>query len=94
MQNTWGNPLEEMRMKLPTVKVNSDNKNETYVATVLLFNNVRQMAMHKIGGWALAESVTDNEGNYFISVYKNGKMHVTAESHGDHHAYSFGAIED
>lgn len=81
-------------MTLPTVKVSTNDKNETYVATVLLFNNVRQMAMHNIGGWELAESITDNKGSYFVSVYTNGKMYVTAESHGDHHVYSFGEIKD
>ncbi len=31
-------------------EVSSENKDTAYTATVLLFNNVRQMAMHKIGG--------------------------------------------
>lgn len=75
---------------METVVVTSDNKDDAYVATVLLFNNVKQMSLHKIGGWCLDEVYTNTEENHFITSYTNGKMWIRAESNGDFHTYSFG----
>lgn len=75
-------------------EVSSENKDTAYTATVLLFNNVRQMAMHKIGGWELHEAMTDNERSHYITEYRNGKMFVRAVSYGNSHIYTFGEIKD
>lgn len=75
-------------------EVSSENKDTAYAATVLLFNNIRQMALHKIGGWELYEAMTDSKRSHYITEYRNGKMFVRAVSYGDSHIYSFGEIED
>ncbi|EJG0960996.1 hypothetical protein C4G95_RS18340 [Vibrio parahaemolyticus] len=73
-------------------EVSSENKDTAYAATVLLFNNIRQMAMHKIGSWELYEAMTDSTNRHYITEYRNGKMFVRAVSYGDSHVYTFGEI--
>ncbi|EIO4560642.1 hypothetical protein LQM11_001198 [Vibrio parahaemolyticus] len=73
-------------------EVSSENKDAAYAATVLLFNNVSQMALHKIGNWELYETMTDSTNRHYITEYRNGKMFVRAVSYGDSHVYTFGEI--
>lgn len=75
-------------------EVTSEQKDTAYIATVLLFNNVKQMALNKIGGWVLHEAVTDNHRNHYVTEYRNGKMFVRAVSFGSSHVYSFGSAEE
>ena len=72
------------------VIVNSINKDDTYTATVLLFNNVQQMAIHKIGGGKLVEAFTSVDQEEYSTKYSNGKMWIKADSICDNHTYSFG----
>lgn len=72
------------------VTVNSDNKDSTYVATSLLFNNIRSMALVKLCNWELVESYTNNDEQHFITKYSNGKMWIKAVSVEQHHIYTFG----
>ena len=75
---------------MKTVSVSSENKDELYQTAVLLFNNIKSMAMAKIAGWELTESVTDNTNKYFLTKYSNGKMWIMAVSSKDSHLYSYG----
>ena len=76
--------------KMKTVIVKSDEKNDAYVATVLLFNQIRIMAQAKLGGWELTRTYTNVDRSEFVTRYSNGKMFIMAESIGDYHTYSFG----
>ena len=76
---------------MKTVTVSSDNKDDAYTATVLLFNQVKQMSVAKIGGWSLGQVYTSNSEQHFITEYTNGKMWVKAVSIEGNHTYSFGA---
>ncbi|AUR95830.1 hypothetical protein NVP1213O_54 [Vibrio phage 1.213.O._10N.222.54.F10] len=76
---------------MKTVTVNSDNKDDAYVATVLMFNQVAIMARNKIGGWSLSESYTSFEDKHYITEYTNGKMWINATSVEEKHIYTFGA---
>jgi hypothetical protein len=78
---------------MKTVTVNSNNKDDAYVATVLLFNNIQQMANHKIGKWELVESFTSVDQEIFETKYSNGKMWIKAVSIEGEHTYSFGSEE-
>lgn len=78
---------------MKTVTVSSDNKDDAYVATVLLFNNVQKMSLSMIGGWNLGEVYTNNEEKHFITSYTNGLMWIKAESIDGNHTYSFGSEE-
>lgn len=80
-------------MKLGNHSVDSENKDVAYIATVLLFNNVKQMAQRKVGGWKLYSNHTDIANKHYITEYRNGKMFIRAVSYGDAHIYSFGEIE-
>ena len=75
---------------MKTVTVNSDNKDDAYTATVLLFNQVKQMSAANIGGWTLGEVYTNNTDRHFITSYTNGKLWVKAVSIEGNHTYSFG----
>ncbi|EHV5556828.1 hypothetical protein K0W35_003508 [Vibrio parahaemolyticus] len=75
-------------------EVSSENKDTAYTATQLLFDNVRLMALEKVGGWELHETLTDSTNRHYITEYRDGKMFVRAVSYGDSHIYSFGEIED
>lgn len=70
--------------------VNSNDKSDAYTLAVLLFNQVRVMAMKKIGGWRLIESFTDTSKKHFITVYTNGEISARAESKSGEHTYTFG----
>ncbi|HBH7874742.1 hypothetical protein HJ024_00530 [Vibrio parahaemolyticus] len=74
-------------------EVSSENKDTAYTATVLFFNSVARMALEKVGGWELYETLTDNERSHYITEYRNGKMFVRAVSYGNSHIYTFGEIE-
>ncbi|AUS01720.1 hypothetical protein NVP1291O_06 [Vibrio phage 1.291.O._10N.286.55.F6] len=76
---------------METVTVTSNNKDDAYTSTVLLFNNVKQMAMHNIGRWELVESFTSADQEIFETKYSNGKMWIKAYSIFGNHKYSFGA---
>lgn len=76
---------------MKTVTVNSNNKDDAYVATVLLFNNVQKMSLEKIGGWCVKQGYTSNTEQHFITEYTNGKMWIKAVSIEGEHTYSFGA---
>lgn len=78
---------------MKTVVVNSNNKDDAYKATVLLFDAVKVMAINKIGGWQLAESFTDCDQGVFETMYSNGKMWIKAYSICGNHEYSFGEVE-
>ncbi|EQB7930169.1 hypothetical protein ACYUFO_003499 [Vibrio parahaemolyticus] len=73
-------------------EVSSENKDTAYAATVLFFNSVASMALQKVGGWELYETMTDDKRSHHITEYRNGKMFVRAVSYGDSHIYSFGEI--
>ncbi|EXJ28748.1 hypothetical protein [Vibrio parahaemolyticus] len=75
-------------------EVSSENKDTAYTATQLLFDNVRLMALEKVGGWELYEAMTDSKRSHYITEYRNGKMFVRAVSYGDSHIYSFGEIKN
>jgi hypothetical protein len=76
---------------MKTVTTTSDNKDDAYVATVLLFNQVKQMSAANIGNWQLGEVYTNNTDRHFITSYTNGKLWVKAVSIDGNHTYSFGA---
>ena len=78
---------------MKTVTVNSDNKDDAYVATALMFNQVAIMARNKIGGWSLGESYTSVEDKHYITEYTNGKMWINATSVKEKHIYTFGSEE-
>ena len=78
--------------KLERHEVTSEDKDTAYIATVLLFNNVKQMAMHKIGGWELYKTSTNTTDYAYVTEYRNGKMYVRATSCGDNHIYTFGGL--
>lgn len=77
---------------MKTVVVKSTNKDEAYVATVLLFNNIQMMAANNVGSWELVESYTDCENCEFITKYSNGKMWINAYTIDNNHEYSFGEV--
>ena len=76
-----------------TVTVNSNNKDDAYVATVLLFNNIQIMCNAMLDGWTLKETYTDTSRGEYITAYTNGKMFIRAISVGSHHTYTFGPEE-
>lgn len=78
---------------MKTVIVSSDNKDDAYTATVLLFNQVKQMNSAGVGGWSLGEVYTSNTEQHFITEYTNGKMWVKAVSIKGNHTYTFGLEE-
>ncbi|EMK3412203.1 hypothetical protein V8068_001162 [Vibrio parahaemolyticus] len=91
----WNADLADIGAKPDDIiEVSSEKKDATYVATVLLFDSVKQMAIHKIGSWELYEAMTDDKRSHYITEYRNGKMFVRAVSYGDSHIYSFGEIEN
>ncbi len=75
-------------------EVSSENKDTAYTATLLLFYNVRIMALEKVGGWELHKSITDIHRNYYVTEYRNGKFFIRCVSHGNSHIYTFGEIEE
>ena len=76
---------------MKTVTVNSNNKDEAYITTELLFDNVTRMNFEKIGGWCVKQGYTNNTEQHFITEYTNGKMWIKAVSIEGEHTYSFGA---
>ena len=76
---------------MKSVKVTSDNKDELYQTTVLLFSNIRQMCSNNIGGWVLVESFTSVDSEIFETKYSNGKMWIKAYSICGNHTYSYGS---
>jgi hypothetical protein len=76
---------------MKTVTVSNDNKDDAYTATVLLFNQIKQMSLANVGGWGLGEVYTNVKELHFITEYTNGKVWIKAVSIEGHHAYSFGA---
>lgn len=75
---------------MKTVTVNSENKDDAYIATVLLFQNVQSMSAAKVGSWRLGEVYTNNNDQHFITEYTNGRMRIRAESVEGNHTYTFG----
>lgn len=75
---------------MKTVTVNSNNKDDAYTATVILFNQAQQMSAANVGGWSLGEVYTSITEQHFITEYTNGKMWVKAVSIEGNHTYSFG----
>lgn len=78
---------------MKTVTVTSDNKDDAYTATVLLFNSARQMSLANVGNWSLGEVYTNNAEQHFITEYTNGKMKIRAESIKGHHTYKFEPVD-
>ena len=75
---------------MKTVTVNSDNKDDAYVATVHFFIAAQHLSRAKLNGWVVKQSYTSVTDKHYITEYTNGKMWVKAVSINDNHTYSFG----
>lgn len=75
---------------MQTITVNSGNKDDAYIATVLLFNSIQQLCNSGLGDWVIKEAYTNVSDGVYITAYTNGKMFIKAYSAGFHHTYTFG----
>lgn len=78
---------------MKTVTVNSDNKDDAYVATIHYFTAVQQMSHDKVGGWCIKQCYTSVTDDHYVTEYTNGKVWIKAVSIEGNHTYCFG-VED